>query len=173
MNPSDPEGVLVYAYGSNMLTRRIRERVPTAIWIGVGELRGYTMAFEKLGRDGSAKANVSPARDPDDRVFGVIFRISRSELPQLDEHEGGYRRESVHVITAGGYSVEVQTYRALEDRIRPGLLPFGWYRDLVAAGAREHGLPGHHVLWIECHPTRDDPEPDRRDRARRLLDPPT
>lgn len=68
------------------------------------------------------------------------------------------------VETAGG-AVEAWTYRAL--RIDRGALPYTWYKALVVAGAREHGLPPGYVDALEAVAAQDDPRPERT--ARNLL----
>ena len=166
----DPGAAFVFSYGSNMLTRRIRERTPSAFSIGTGEIRGYRIAFHKRGADGSGKANARHTGDDADRAHGVLYRIEAAELERLDAVEVGYRRRGVHVITAWGHIVEAVCYEALDEHVRPELLPFGWYHQLVLAGAREHGLPAHHVLWIACHASREDPDEARRRKGRRLLE---
>jgi len=166
----DPGAAFVFSYGSNMLTRRIRARTPSAISIATGEIRGHRMAFHKRGVDNSGKANARHTGDDEDRVHGVVFRIDATELASLDAAEVGYRRRDVHVIVRSGHTVEAICYEALEDFIQAELLPFGWYRALVLAGAREHRLPAHHVLWVECHPFTEDPDEARRQENSRLLE---
>lgn len=165
----DGNTTLVFAYGSNMLTRRIRSRTPSAFSIAPGEIRGYRMAFHKRGMDGSGKANIRRTGDAGDRVHGVLFGVNSRELPLLDALEIGYRREDLHVITHWGHTVQAACYQALEGFIQPGLRPFDWYRDLVLAGAREHRLPEHHVLWIEVQEADRDPDDARRNREMSLL----
>ncbi len=172
LHPADPDGAFVFLYGSNMLGRRLRARTPSAFSIAPGEIRGHRMAFHKLGADGSAKANILGTGDATDRVFGVVYRIERQELEALDAIEGGYDRNLMPAITRWGHAVEVHAYLARPSFIRPDLLPFAWYRDLVVAGAREHRLPAEHVLWLECHAAHADPDQARRAAARADLDRP-
>ena len=167
-NP-DPDGAFLFAYGSNMLSRRLQARVPSAFAVSPGELRGFRLTFDKLGADGSGKARIASSADGADRVFGVLFRVQTAELPLLDRIEGNYERETVEVIARWGHTLRAHTYFARPEAIRAELLPFEWYRDLVAAGAREHRLPPEHVLWLECLPARPDPDSDRRNRERAAL----
>ena len=48
--------------------------------------------------------------------------------------------------------------------------PSTWYRDLVVAGAIEHGLPPRYVEELARVPAAADPDVARAARARRLLD---
>lgn len=45
-----------FAYGSNMLTERLRARCPSAHPIGTGIAMGFRLNFSKRGEDGSGKA---------------------------------------------------------------------------------------------------------------------
>ena len=49
---------LFFAYGSNMLTDRLRERCPDARPLGAAIARGYVLSFSKRSRDGSSKATL-------------------------------------------------------------------------------------------------------------------
>lgn len=62
------------------------------------------------------------------------------------------------------------TYMAGDRYIDPACLPFDWYRDLVVAGAREHGLPPTYVEELALTPAAPDPDATRAGPARRLLE---
>ena len=94
-------------------------------------------------------------------MYGVVFRVHPNDLARLDAAEQGYDRVSVH-LSDGATDHAVFTYRARADRIVPGLRPYRWYRDLVALGARQHGLPANYVAAIEAVAAGDDPDPVRR-----------
>jgi hypothetical protein len=121
----------------------------------VAVLAGHALRFHKRGADGSAKCDVVP--DDGSRVYGVAFRVHPNDLATLDAAEQGYDRGTLHVSGAAG-DLTVFTYRACADRIVPGLEPYRWYRDLVALGARHHGLPADYVAAIEAVVERDDPD---------------
>src|SRR4051812_8017072 len=96
---------LYCAYGSNMLSRRLRTRTPSAIANGVGYLSGWRLTFDKVSTDGSGKCDIEPTPHPTDWVYGVVFEISCGEKAALDTAEGlgkGYREERVTVITSSG-----------------------------------------------------------------------
>ncbi len=133
---------LYYAYGSNMSTRRLRERVESAQAIGTARLRGKRWACNKLGRDGTGKANL--VDDPTGLVWGVLWRIDPGEWPRIDRFEGGYQRVEVHVETVDGGEHRALTY--VSERLTQRPVPSAPYRDWLLEGAREHGLPD---AWIE------------------------
>lgn len=163
-----------FAYGSNMYTPRLRERVPGCQALGTAHLPGYQLRFQKRSKkDGSAKANAFHTGGPHDAVIGVLFSIPESELRALDLAEGnryGYERCTVSVLQPDGASVLAITYLATADAIDDGLVPLDWYTEFVALGAREHGLPLDYVaMYIEAVDSLPDPDTERADAERRKL----
>ena len=87
MAPRNTDQILVFSYGSNMLSARIQERCPSARAIGVARLPGFELAWHKRSQDGSGKCDVV-AGTTDSIVFGVVFTVPQSEKPDLDFAEG-------------------------------------------------------------------------------------
>ena len=161
-----------FAYGSNMLDERLshRTRCPSARVLGTGSAAGWRLAFAKRGADGSGKATLLRSARGSDRVHGVLFEIDLSERDALDRVEGpGYARLddlAVERASEAGPPVTVlaSVYVARPDAIDPTLIAFDWYRALVIAGARRHGLPADVIAEIESVPVRPDPNPSREQR---------
>jgi gamma-glutamylcyclotransferase (GGCT)/AIG2-like uncharacterized protein YtfP len=130
-----------FAYGSNMHLPRLREREPSAERLAIGTIRHHRFAWNKLGRDGSAKANLIPAEGA--TVWGVVFAIDPGDWPVLDRFERDYERRSVLVHTSDD-GLRCETY--LSNRLVDREVPHEWYRDLVVRGARESELPPD---WVE------------------------
>jgi gamma-glutamylcyclotransferase len=161
--------VTVFAYGSNMLTARLKERAPSARKISIGQLAGYQLCWNKRSRDRSGKCSVTETGVPKHRVWGVVYQMSGEDKASLDRAEGlgqGYGERVVNVLTRTGKGTAVIYYATSID---PGIRPYDWYRDLVVAGAREHGLPENYVLALEAVSAVKDPDPTREERNRRLL----
>jgi len=74
----------IFAYGSNMCLRRIRERIASAAMLSTACLTQRRLLFHKRGKDGSAKANALFTGKVSDRVWGVVFTINPAEKPLLD-----------------------------------------------------------------------------------------
>ena len=151
--------ILYFAYGSNMSTRRLVARVPSAEVISVAKLRGHRLEFHKLGKDGSAKCDVACTGDSNDVVYGVVFSIPLSEKATLDKIEGlgnGYAEKNVVVASESGRTFEAVTYYATN--IDASLKPVDWYVEHVVRGAREHGLPPEYISRIEAIESIPDPE---------------
>lgn len=156
---------LYFAYGSNLLTRRLRaaNRAPSAQPLGLGRLSHHRLTFDKLSdRDGSGKCDAERTDRLTDCVIGVLYRVDQSEQAALDLVEGvgiGYRRAEVEVDTDDG-RLRCRTYLATLKQ--PGIKPFDWYKALVLAGAREHALPGAYIEAIQRVDAVPDPDPLRR-----------
>ncbi len=70
-------------------------------------------------------------------------------MARLDTVEGpGYERVEV-VVTTANQTMRAFTYLARESHLDPALQPADWYRSLVVAGAREHGLPASWIRLLE------------------------
>ncbi|MDE0394276.1 MAG: gamma-glutamylcyclotransferase [Gammaproteobacteria bacterium] len=167
---------MYFAYGSNLLTRRLRDpaRAPSAAVLGVASARGFVMRFHKIGTDGSGKCTLIPTGNDADVVYGVLYEFADSDLAGLDREEGvhlgGYARHSLRLRLPTGDTTEAMTYIAGEPYIDPACLPFDWYRDLVVAGAREHRLPPAYIRELELTPAVPDPDAPRAAQIRRLLE---
>lgn len=162
---------LVFSYGSNMLTARIRARCASVAVVDRGILTGHALRWHKLGKDGSGKCDALHTGREADRLPGVVHRLTWADKLRLDAHEGlgrGYESATVAVALDGGETVEAQVYVAT--RIAPSLRPFDWYRGLVLAGAEEHALPVWHRDAIAAVPATPDPDPRRAAPNRALLD---
>lgn len=143
---------LYFAYGSNLSSTRMRERVASARVVGPGRIADYRLALDKRGSDGSGKANL--VAEPGAGVWGVVYAIDAQDWTHLDAHEPGYDRIGVEVRTPLRH-LSAWTYRA---RIRTDdPVAFDWYKRLIVEGAREHGLPPEWLEALVALPERPDP----------------
>ena len=158
-----------FAYGSNMLTRRLVERTPSARVLATGYVEGRRLTFHKVSKDGSGKCDAEQTTNTSDRVYGVIFEIDPSERKALDRAEGlnnGYNEAQVDVVTPSG-TVPAITYVATHKE--PAMKPYRWYKSLTVAGAIEHELPLAYVEWIRAVESMEDPDVERRKNNEALL----
>ncbi|OWV72500.1 gamma-glutamylcyclotransferase [Rhizobium sp. R339] len=167
-----PEAIVYFAYGSNMSTARLRERMPSCKALGTASLPGHSLRFHKRSVDGSGKCNAFASGD-DDSVIGVLFGFDLTERAALDKAEGvgnGYEHAMVTVINDKGRRRKVLTYIATPGYTDDSLKPYGWYKDLVLAGAMEHSLPAEyidvHILSVEAT---EDPDKTRDKKQRAIL----
>lgn len=141
------EPMIYFAYGSNMLTARLRARTPSCKPIGIATLPRHKLRFHKRSNDGSGKCNVLASGDGDS-VVGMLFSFDPAERANLDKAEGvghGYEHATVTVINDEGRRRKVLTYLAHTDYIDNDLKPYTWYKALVMAGAAEQHLPADYI----------------------------
>jgi gamma-glutamylcyclotransferase (GGCT)/AIG2-like uncharacterized protein YtfP len=157
----------VFAYGSNLSTARLAERVGRIEVVGAGSLHEHELRFHKQSKDGSTKADAFFTGSPAHRVLGAVYSLHLESKRKLDEFEGlntQYFEAELSIEVAAGGSVAATVYRARPDRIDTAGRPYDWYREHVLVGAREHGLPAQYVETIESVPVVRDPDEARRDR---------
>lgn len=166
---SNTSAFLNFAYGSNMLAGRLRERVPSARLVATACLAGHTLRWHKVSKDGSGKCDATVDDSPDACVWGVVYEIALPEKPKLDEAEGlgnGYEERTVRVETRDG-SMEAHLYYATN--IDGVALPYDWYKALVVAGARQNGLPADYIAVLESAPSKPDANAQRARKNAALL----
>lgn len=157
-----------FAYGSNMLSARLKERCPSARPLGVAQLPGHELRWHKRSRDGSGKCDVARV-ESDQAVFGVVYEIDAHEKTDLDRAEGLGNRydEKDGTVMLNGTAVAVSIYVATKtDPVRK---PYAWYKALVVAGAKEHGLPTPYITSLEAVETSEDPDRTRHDSNMRIV----
>ncbi|MCX4191061.1 gamma-glutamylcyclotransferase family protein [Methylophaga sp. OBS1] len=155
------EQVLYFAYGSNMSSKRLQARVPSASFYARARLRGHQLRFHKHSTvDNSAKCDAFKTDEADDVTHGILFLFNADEQAKLDSCEGaGYQITQVEVELEDGKRVTALTYLAIH--IEPRLRPYPWYKRHVLEGAREHALPAEYIAWIEAVETQEDPNQQR------------
>jgi gamma-glutamylcyclotransferase len=167
-----PEGTFVYfAYGSNMLTARLRKRCSTAQPVGTAIARGYSLSFCKRSNDGSGKATIVAQGDTGQEAHGVLFEIAVAQRGNLDSAEGaGYHRCDAFAVLHGDGAREVSatTYFAAKGATDDRRVPYDWYRALVLAGALEHRLPDPYIEELRALTIKADLKPQRPSRQAAL-----
>lgn len=166
--------MLYYAFGSNMLNRRLQLRVPSADPVSKAVLPGYELKFHKQSNtDGSGKCSIQ--KKEGSKMYGVVFEIDKDEKTLLDRAEGlgtGYKIREVEVQISGR-PIEAFTYVATESHVDDSLRPFRWYKELVLAGAEQHQLPEWYINQIRQVEAVEDPNQKRRQNAEDILNHPS
>ena len=161
---------LYLAYGSNMLPRRIEQRLGRCELMGAVSLGGYALCFHKRGGDGSGKCDAYQTRDSTDILYGVVYSLTRRQRELLDDFEGpGYASQNVSV-NAGASLLTAYAYVARSEHVETELQPYGWYKAIVLAGARTHGLPAHYIARIAAVESSPDPDRERDSHHLAMLD---
>lgn len=100
-----------FAYGSNLAEQRLRHRIPQAQPACAATLANYELAFNVLGGDGSAKANVIEKHGS--KVTALLFDISKSDKLILDKYEGlgiRYQIRQAQVTTTDNRQIAAYFY---------------------------------------------------------------
>lgn len=153
---------LYFAYGSNLLARRLHLMNPTARRHGIGELKDYRLDFSTPSskRWGGAPATVVP--EPGDSVWGAIWSLDIEDRDHLDEqesvHSGLYDVFNATVRTPDGEVLHCRSYlmRLVPTKLSPGesrspeRQPSLVYKKVIVTGARESGLPAEYIARIEA-----------------------
>ncbi|MEW7998510.1 MAG: gamma-glutamylcyclotransferase family protein [Candidatus Thiodiazotropha endolucinida] len=154
--------LLYFSYGSNMSSRRLLSRVPSARFVTSASLPGHELHFHKKSLDGSAKCDAYETKSDRHAVSGVIFEIAKSEKAGLDSKEGlgqGYEEKTVELIDPDGEMVVAYTYYAIS--IDRTLKPYHWYKHHVLTGALEYDLPAPYIDRLRLIESMEDPDPQR------------
>lgn len=155
MNVMSHRDSYYFAYGSNMKSEHLRNRIGDFATCIIGRVPDIRFLFNKKSSDGTAKANI--VQDPDYEVWGVVYGVTPEQLKRLDQIEIGYERRAVNVRLSDGSTIRAETYcsaRPVDD-----LLPYEWYKRLVVDGAIENSLPTEYVRYLRSFRAEpDDPK---------------
>ena len=171
-------GVIKYfAYGSNMLVKKLKSRCSSAEKINPSEgsqhmIRKHRFSFHKKGADDSAKGDAEITDDTNDMVYGVLFSINDEQMGVLNKFEGlhyGYEKKVVNVIDEKS-SNEIPAFIYYATDIDPTLKPYDWYKHQTVKGARDNGLPEEYVKEIESFESKTDEDEARKKREEKLLE---
>ena len=162
---------LYFAYGSNMFSRRIQATniAPSAVAVDIGFVQGRRFTFGKVSRDGSGKCDIETTNNPNNRTYGVLYKINAKDKTSLDAAEGlgaGYSETNIQIVTSTGTATAATYIASYKEAI---LRPYQWYKAFVIAGALEHGLPAEYVEWLRTFEAQADSNSDRRAEREALL----
>ncbi|XP_075413678.1 gamma-glutamylcyclotransferase isoform X1 [Tenrec ecaudatus] len=139
---------LYFAYGSNLLTARIHLQNPSATFCCVARLQDFKLDF------GNPQGKQSPTwhggiatifQSPGDEVWGVIWKMNKSNLISLDKQEGVssgiYVPMEVKVYTQDKKEITCRSYQ-MENYV--SVPPSPQYKTVICLGAKENGLPSEY-----------------------------
>ncbi|XP_036037986.1 gamma-glutamylcyclotransferase isoform X2 [Onychomys torridus] len=92
------ETFLYFAYGSNLLTERIHLRNPSAVFCCVARLQDFKLDFGNFQGKTSERWHGGIAtifQSPGDEVWGVVWKMNKSNLSSLDELSAWAREKTV------------------------------------------------------------------------------
>jgi len=136
---------------------QIRERCPSARFLGIAVLLDHQLAFSRDSSLSTRKHGVADAVKCEGRqVWGVIYDVDERDIGNLDKKEGfqpgkmnnSYQREQRHVFLDGNREkpLAVGIYLAIP---QPGPhRPSEKYKDLILSGAKFWHLPEDYIREI-------------------------
>jgi gamma-glutamylcyclotransferase len=154
-----------FAFGSNLSSPRLLERIPEASVHCVATLHQHRLCWRKNDRGQSGKCDIEFTASMEDIVYGVIYLMTHDDKLELDVYETagfGYDHKHIEVTCTRGEVIEAFTYFALD--IDHSQQPFHWYKEHVLRGALEHDFPEHYVAHIQATPSIDDHDGARHHR---------
>ncbi|MFT5506818.1 MAG: gamma-glutamylcyclotransferase [Gammaproteobacteria bacterium] len=154
-----------FAYGSNLASNRLLQRIPGARVRSFAFLEKHQLSFRMNSNDESGKCDIVITGHSDQVVPGVVYKITPDEKLILDEYESlgvAYFDKTIQVKMPDNSVIEAITYYGIITNAKNP--PYHWYKEHVLRGAIEHGLPNDHINWIKDSPSVDDPDQVRSER---------
>ena len=125
---------LYFAYGSNLLESRLKQRVGIVRKIGTITLKNYELTFGVPGPFGSF-ANIKEKEGSN--VQGVLYSLTQYQQRELDGYEGWPRQyKKFYFTTADNLICYAYIYEGTEQQLPPPLS----YINIIIKGARENKL---------------------------------
>lgn len=143
-----------FAYGSNLLQKRIHIRNPSAVFKAIARIDDYCLGFDHNPVESAwhgAAATITESKG--DHVWGVVWTLNKSDMGSLDiQEEVADRVYEPRTVDVTGVKGEVlrncRTYylldRGFEDR-----RPSPQYLNVIIRGAIEHDLPADYVKKLK------------------------
>lgn len=159
------------SYGSNMLLKRIKERIPSVETVDNLELKGYNLIFNKKSHDGSTKANLKKSNDENDVIWTVLHRIRLEDKEILDKYEGlgkGYSLKEFSLAIDDGF-VKAYVYICDDYLFIENGKPYDWYLQYLIKGAEENGFPKDYINYLKSFDSKIDSNLKRREINQKIL----
>lgn len=141
---------LYFAYGSNLDTRQMQRRCPSAHVVGIGRLPGHRLAFSRFSESrGCGVADIVAAAGQE--VWGLLYELSEDDLSgSLDHCEGFpdcYTRLRLTVETLSDGTPDAWVYSVVDkdEHVEPD----SGYLEIIRKAASEHGFPEEYRLMID------------------------
>ncbi|XP_018404373.1 PREDICTED: gamma-glutamylcyclotransferase-like isoform X2 [Cyphomyrmex costatus] len=154
---------LYFAYGSNLLAKRIHLHNPTAIMKDIGYIKNFRLDFHRYSNrwHGTSATIVETENSV---VWGVVWELDKCNLATLDCQEGIqnniYHAMSVNVETPDGRTLNCRVYQQCnnpKEYIKPEEFPKDkrpspLYLGTILKGAEENNLPTDYIKFLKTIP---------------------
>jgi len=147
-----------FAYGSNMTTSRLENRVGGVVDLGVFVLDDYDFNFNQIADDGSGYATIAAKKGA--IVEGVLYELSNEQMKVLDRYEGtstrDYERIKVKIHNTKDM-INAITYIACKESVKERLKPRKDYLSFLIKGGQEptHRLSEKYIKFLKSLKTFD------------------
>ncbi|GAB0086328.1 Gamma-glutamylcyclotransferase [Sergentomyia squamirostris] len=152
---------LYFAYGSNLLAKRIHIKNPTAVRKDIGQLKNYRLDFYYYAtRWGGAPSTVIESSGGS--VWGAIWEIDMENMDSLDKqegvHRGVYRPLSLPIETPRGEVFICRVYQLVNNPdgypVKNGVTleerkPSYSYIQVLINGGIESRLPEYYIEFLK------------------------
>ncbi|EFA09461.1 gamma-glutamylcyclotransferase isoform X2 [Tribolium castaneum] len=154
---------LYFAYGSNLLAKRIHINNPSAVRVGIGKLMNYQLDFLTYSERWHG-ASATIVKNDRRHVWGAIWEIDLKHMESLDRQEGVphkiYYALDVDVIVPEGGTKKCRVYQqcvipsATEDieKLADDRKPSAVYLNIIKEGAKESNLPEEYQKFLHRIP---------------------
>lgn len=155
--------MLYFAYGSNLDYSQMKNRCPSARFVGKALLNGYDFDFtRKSTTRGCGVMDIVKADG--EQVWGVVYQIDELDVGKLDQSEGyapgriknAYRRIECMVYEDGDANrpITAMAYEVVE-KAPATILPHQAYKALIVNGADYWHLPEDYISRLRLINTKD------------------
>ena len=134
-----------FAYGSNLNYKQREIRMGNILEFKKVKLKGYKLTFAKRKFNSlDGRADILKTENPQDVVYGVVYKIKPSDLTKMDPHEGVknkyYQRTNVVVEDLSDLNEKINaiSYEIVEklEFIKPPID----YLNKILIGLKEHSF---------------------------------
>ncbi|XP_075975614.1 gamma-glutamylcyclotransferase-like [Anticarsia gemmatalis] len=152
-----------FAYGSNLLKKRIHINNASAVFVGTGQLENHQLDFVKYSANWQgAVATIVPKEN--ENVWGAIWKVHNDDLAALDRQEGvatkAYFAKMVDIKKPDGTTSHCRTYQHTftppslgpDEKLPEDRRPSITYIDCIVKGAIECHLPGEYIEMLKTIP---------------------
>ncbi|KAL3268774.1 hypothetical protein HHI36_007874 [Cryptolaemus montrouzieri] len=154
---------LYFAYGSNLLEKRIHIQNPSAVRAGIAKLKDYTLDFNTYSKRWKGAA-ATIVKKKGGHVWGALWTLDNKHMETLDSQEGVpynlYKALTIEVECPNG---ETKTCRVYEQTNVPESVekiedipddrkPSYIYLKTIQDGAKESGLPEDYQKFLQRIP---------------------
>ncbi|KAJ6635519.1 Gamma-glutamylcyclotransferase [Pseudolycoriella hygida] len=163
LNPPSNETFLYFAYGSNLLSKRIHIQNPTAKRKTIGQLKNYRLDFLRASTNWNG-CSATIVEDDGSSVWGAIWEINVSNMKDLDRQEGVdvnfYKVLMKSIETPNGEELPCRLYQQVRnptESVKFEDIPFDrqpskTYLKCILDGAVESELPSDYIDSLEKIP---------------------